>query len=120
MRRLLIVMLAALAAFGLAGSPASAQDGEEAAAPVDVLQVNGLFDDIVVAEIGDAIDRADEQGSQALILQIDSRGAVVSDSVMADLFDARRRRSGRRSASGSARAAPVSTVRRHNSSPSPT
>jgi len=93
-RRLLIVMLAAIAAFGLAGAPAAAQDGDDGATdavieiadPVDVLQVNGLFDDIVVAEIGNAIDRAEEQGSQALILQVDSRGAVVSDDVMADLL----------------------------------
>lgn len=86
MRRLLIVMLAAIAAFGLVGSTADAQEGTEAAAPVDVLQVNGLFDDIVVEEIGAAIDRADEQGSQALILQIDSLGAVVSDEVMGELL----------------------------------
>jgi membrane-bound serine protease (ClpP class) len=93
-RRLLIVMLAAIAAFGLAGAPAAAQDdGDEVievvvevADPIDVLQVNGLFDDIVVAEIGAAIDRAEEQGSQALILQVDSRGAVVSDDVMAELL----------------------------------
>jgi membrane-bound serine protease (ClpP class) len=93
-RRLLIVMLAAIAAFGLAGAPAAAQDGEEneitvevvIADPVDVLQVNGLFDDIVVAEIGAAIDRAVDDGSQALILQVDTRGAVVGDDVMADLL----------------------------------
>ena len=86
MRRLLIVMLAAIAAFGAVGSSAAAQDDTAATAPVDVLQVNGLFDDIVVEEIGAAIDRADEQGSQALILQVDSRGAVVSDEVIAELL----------------------------------
>lgn len=86
MRRLLIVMLAAIAALGLAASPAAAQDDTEATAPVDVLQVNGLFDDIVVEEIGSAIDRAVEQGSQALILQVDSRGAVVSDEAIAELL----------------------------------
>ena len=94
MRRLLIVMLAAIAAFGMAAfgvaaSPAAAQDDAgdgDTTAPVDVLQVNGLFDDIVVDEIDAAIERAAEQGSQALVLQIDSRGAVVSDEVMADLM----------------------------------
>ncbi len=86
MRRLLIVMLAAIAAFGAVGSSAAAQDDTAATAPVDVLQVNGLFDDIVVEEIGAAIDRADEQGSQALILQVDSRGAIVSDEVIAELL----------------------------------
>ena len=86
MRRLLIVMLAAIAAMGLIGSTAAAQDDLEATAPVDVLQVSGLFDDIVVAEIDDAIDRAVEQGSQALVLQVDSRGAVVSDERIAELM----------------------------------
>ena len=86
MRRLLIVMLAAIAAMGLIGSTAAAQDDTEATAPVDVLQVSGLFDDIVVAEIDDAIDRAVEQGSQALVLQVDSRGAVVSDERIAELM----------------------------------
>ncbi|MDW3215929.1 MAG: NfeD family protein [Ilumatobacteraceae bacterium] len=86
MRRLLIGMLAAIAAFSAVAPGAAAQDEAEATAPVDVLQVNGLFDDIVVAEIGAAIDRADDQGSQALILQVDSRGAVVSDEAIADLM----------------------------------
>jgi membrane-bound serine protease (ClpP class) len=88
-RRLLIALLGAIALLGFA-APASAQ-GDDAAAPgvppVDVLQVSGLFDDIIVAEIGDAIDRAAERGSQALVLQVDSRGAVVSDDDMADLME---------------------------------
>ncbi len=98
MRRLLIALLGALALLGIVAAPASAQDandsaaadpaGTEGAVPsVDVLQVNGLFDDIVVAEIGTAIDRAVEHGSQALVLQVNSRGAVVSDDDMATLID---------------------------------
>jgi membrane-bound serine protease (ClpP class) len=59
----------------LAGSPARAQD--EAPGPVDVLQVSGLIDPIVVAAIDDAIERAVDDGSQALVLQVNSRGAVV-------------------------------------------
>ena len=102
MRRLLIGLVAGIALLG-AAAPVSAQGdtgtdtGDDASTgttdtvpqvePVDVLQVNGLFDDIVVESIGDAIDRADEQNSQALVLQIDSRGAVVSDAVMAGLLD---------------------------------
>jgi membrane-bound serine protease (ClpP class) len=79
-------MLAAIAAAGVVATTASAQGAGNTVAPVDVLQVNGLFDDIVVTEIGDAIDRASEQGSQALVLQVDSRGAVVSDDQMAELL----------------------------------
>jgi membrane-bound serine protease (ClpP class) len=54
--------------------------------PVDVLQVSGLFDHIVVKSIGDAIDRAVDKRSQALVLQVDSRGAVVGDDEMAALL----------------------------------
>lgn len=93
MRRLLIALLGAIAALGVAASPAAAQDDDESttgsasAPPVDVLQVAGLFNDIIVREIGDAIDRAVADGSQALVLQVDSRGAVVSDAVMIGLLD---------------------------------
>ncbi len=92
MRRLLIAMLGTIATLGVLAGPSgsvTAQDVDDNAevAPVDVLQVNGLFDDIVVAEIVDAIDRAVEQESQALVLQVDSRGAIVSDDEMAELFD---------------------------------
>ena len=48
-------------------------------APVDVLQVSGLFDEIVrSSSISDAIDRSEANGSQALILQMNSqrRGRV--------------------------------------------
>ncbi|MEJ7800293.1 MAG: NfeD family protein [Ilumatobacter sp.] len=89
MRRLLIALLGSIAAFGLLATPATAQDSGDpdgGVAPVDVLQVSGLFDDIVVAEIHDAIDRTLADGSQALILQVDSRGSVVSDEVLADLM----------------------------------
>ena len=90
MRRLLIGLLAGmalLASWAALSSPGavSAQDGA-AVGPVDVLQVSGLFDDVIVGEIGDAIDRADEQGAQALVLQVNSRGAVVGDAVMAELL----------------------------------
>ncbi|MGH9133375.1 MAG: NfeD family protein [Ilumatobacteraceae bacterium] len=64
---------------------ASAQESEQVG-PVDVLQVSGLFDHIIVDEIGDAIERADDQGAQALVLQVNSRGAVVGDGAMADLL----------------------------------
>lgn len=91
MRRLLIALLGAIAVLGIAASPAAAQDtdateDERSAPPVDVLQVAGLFDDIIVQEIGDAIDRAEADGSQALVLQVDSRGAVVEDDTMVELL----------------------------------
>lgn len=97
MRRLLIGLLAGTALLGAAAPTAASTEPapdptSEAAAGspdnVDVLQVNGLFDDIVVESITDAIDRvADDPTSVALVLQVDSRGAVVSDEVMAELLD---------------------------------
>lgn len=108
MRRLAIVLLGAAALAGAAGpvmdDPVHADpvlvdpvlaDGRAGVLdeidpddppPVDVFQVSGLVDDIVVAGIDDAIDRAVRQGSQALILQVDSRGAVVGDAEMAALL----------------------------------
>ena len=53
---------------------------------IDVLQVSGFIDPILVQEIRDAIDRADREGSQALILQVNSDGTVVDDDVVSDLL----------------------------------
>ena len=99
MRRLAITILIApflgLAGFALvaphasAGTVPASENAEATAAelaPVDVLQVSGLFDEIVVASIGDAIDRSESNGSQALIIQLDTEGAVVSRDRMAVLL----------------------------------
>jgi membrane-bound serine protease (ClpP class) len=55
-------------------------------APVDVLQVSGLFDEIQVQSVADAIDRAESAGSQAIILQMNSKGSIVSDESMRGLL----------------------------------
>jgi membrane-bound serine protease (ClpP class) len=91
-RRLLIGLLVGIAALAAVGSDRSVsaqaqQPSPPVVQPVDVLQVNGLFDHIVVKSIGDAIDRAVDKHSQALVLQVDSRGAVVSDQEMAALLE---------------------------------
>lgn len=99
MRRLLIGLLGGIALVGATTATAAAQDDTNTdgdgggtvvevddVPPVDVLQVSGLFDDIVVDEIEDAIVRAAEKGSQALILQVDSSGAVVGDAAMAEML----------------------------------
>jgi membrane-bound serine protease (ClpP class) len=54
-------------------------------APVDVLQVSGLVDHVVVQSIEQAIARAEQGGSQALILQMNSGGSVVSRADMTEL-----------------------------------
>lgn len=98
LRRLVVALSAGAAlAAAFAGSTAATNDepvdesspsAETAAVGnVDVLQVNGLFDHIVVEAIDDAIDKAAAEGSQALVLQVDSKGAVVSDAAMIELLD---------------------------------
>jgi membrane-bound serine protease (ClpP class) len=73
-----------------ATTPASTDTGDAVdasqLAPVDVLQVSGIFDKIVVRSIVEAIERAESNGSEALILQLTSRGAVVSDDEMTSLL----------------------------------
>ncbi len=67
-------------------APASDAAVSEDLAPVDVLQVSGLFDDVQVQSVKDAISQAFENGSQALILQMNTEGAIVSDAAMRDLL----------------------------------
>ncbi|HZX54277.1 MAG TPA: NfeD family protein [Ilumatobacteraceae bacterium] len=104
MRRLAIIFLAVAAVVGLfsavgsanaAGSTnASGVRGAAATAdapgvdlaPVDVVQVSGLIDEILVDEIQTAIRRSESDGAQALILQMNSGGAVVSRDRMEDLM----------------------------------
>lgn len=98
MRRLLIAFVAVAAGAMFASSSAQAahpaQDaGSEIAtvatelAPVDVFEVSGLLDAILVEEIDQAIERAETGDAQALILQMNTRGAVVSRSEMARLAE---------------------------------
>ena len=53
------------------------RSGDLALAPVDVFEVSGIIDPIVASEIELAIDRAEQNGAQALVLQLNSRSAVV-------------------------------------------
>lgn len=90
MRRLAIALLAVAACLGvlsLGGGPAAAQGDEAAPGTVDVLQVSGLIDPIVIESIDDAIARAERDGAQALILQMNSRGAVVSRDEIESLME---------------------------------
>lgn len=89
MRRLAIGLLTLMAGLTLIGPTAHAQDDSETPAEVgrvDVLQVSGFMDPILVDEIGAAIDRAVDEDSQALILQVNSDGTVVDDDVVEDLL----------------------------------
>jgi membrane-bound serine protease (ClpP class) len=91
LRRLAIALLGAaacLAVLSPAGDRASAaQDAPTAPGPVDVLQVSGLFDPIIVQAIDDAMARSAADGAQALILQVNTRGAVVSRAEIQGLME---------------------------------
>jgi len=96
-RRLAIGLLVTLAGLMLLGTPSSAQSdvdpdettaqGSDEIGRVDVLQVSGLIDPILVDSIRGAIDRAAEEGSQALILQVNSRGTVIDKAEVEELLD---------------------------------
>ena len=89
MRRLAIGMLTLVAGLTLLGPGVQAQDDSGDGATVgriDVLQVSGFIDPILVDAIDEAIDRAAQGGSQALILQVNSDGTVVDDDVVGDLL----------------------------------
>jgi hypothetical protein len=82
-RRLAIGVMVGAFALALAGTAsAGPAESEEQLAPVHVLQVTGLVDGIVINEIDRAIDRAQADDAQALILQMDIEGTVAdSDEV---------------------------------------
>ena len=71
------------------GDPAAArqEDAGTDLGTVDVLQVSGLFDPIVISAIDDAIERSDADGAQALVLQVNSRGAVVGRDEIESLLE---------------------------------
>jgi membrane-bound serine protease (ClpP class) len=108
LRRLAIGLLATLAGITLIGSAASAQDTDSDTGPtepagtvaapvegtiegdvarVDVLQVSGLFDPILLDSVETAIADAETNGSQALILQVNSKGTVISDDEVEHLLE---------------------------------
>ncbi|MCU1395709.1 MAG: hypothetical protein JWM34_4137 [Ilumatobacteraceae bacterium] len=117
MRRLAIILLAVASGVGLLGSTARASTppttdptastapintvttsgggattstNAKDLAPVDVVQVSGLIDEILVDKIVTSIHDATTDGAQALILQINSSGAVVGRDRMAYLLGALR------------------------------
>jgi len=85
-----ILGLVTTAAVALAVTPATAQDDPQsdgaAVAPVDVLQVDGFIDPVVASEISDAVTDLATNGSQALVLQVNSRGVVIDDEEFTDLL----------------------------------
>ena len=87
MRTLAIALMTGIAVLGLtAGDVAAQAESDTTVPPVDVLQVDGFIDHVVAAEISAAVERLATNGSQALVLQVDSQGATIPDDDLADLL----------------------------------
>lgn len=82
LRRLLLALVAAGLALGLAG-PAAAQDGADAGSgeehAVEILQIGGRIDPPVLATIRDLVAEANERSSELVVLEVDSRAGVSID-----------------------------------------
>ncbi|RPI12039.1 MAG: hypothetical protein EHM63_00455 [Actinobacteria bacterium] len=70
----------------LAAPPLAAQESDQPA-PLDVIEVSGLLDPVVADFISKSIARAEDDGAQALVIQFNSRKAVIDDDELADLAD---------------------------------
>jgi membrane-bound serine protease (ClpP class) len=74
---------------GLLAVPAAAQEDEDAPARiVDVVEVSGYIDPVVADFLGDAIDKAEDDDVEALVIQLNSPG----DLLPADQMEALARR----------------------------
>ena len=82
-----LVLVAPLVGLMATGDVRAATGAEELA-PVDVVEVSGLIDSVVAQNIEESIIRSQSNGAQALILQMNSKGAVISRERMTELATA--------------------------------
>lgn len=72
----------------LTANGAQASTGADKLAPVDVVEVSGIVDAIVAQSIGESIERSQNNGAQAVVLQFNTKGAVVGRDRMAEIATA--------------------------------
>jgi membrane-bound serine protease (ClpP class) len=82
------LLLSGAGLLGLAGTASAQSTGDSAEGPVDIVEVSGLVDQVVADELTKAIGRAADGGAQALVVQLNSKAAVVSSERMARLAEA--------------------------------
>jgi membrane-bound serine protease (ClpP class) len=82
----LALIVAAPAFSFLAAGNASAAGESTKLAPVDVVEVSGLIDSIVADNITSSLERSQTNGAQAVILQVNTRGAVIGRERMTELL----------------------------------
>jgi membrane-bound serine protease (ClpP class) len=83
---LLLSGMAVLAVAG--GASAQGPPATDSAPAVDIVEMSGLVDDVVADDVTKAIERAERDGAEALVIQLNSRGAVVSPERLARLAEA--------------------------------
>ena len=84
----LVTAGAALLAVGPRSGAAPAQTGcEPASGPVVVIEVDGLIDPVLVDFVDDQIGEAEDTCAVALVLQLDSGGAIVDDAELDALVE---------------------------------
>lgn len=81
-------MLAAPSVGAVASALGVAADETTDLPPVDVVEVSGLIDDVLADAIEDALTRAQTNGAQAVVLQVNSKGAVVGRERMTKVLTA--------------------------------
>lgn len=93
--RVIAGLVLAVMALGLLGGTAAARPGAaDDPAPTDepgvvrVLKVSGLLDPILVSFVADEIADAQDQGVTAVVLQLNSEGAVVDEAELENLLAA--------------------------------
>jgi membrane-bound serine protease (ClpP class) len=79
-------LLALLVALGAPAAGATAPQGDDAG-HVAVIEVSGLLDPVLVDFVETQIDTAEDQGAIALVLQLNSSGAVVDDARLERLIE---------------------------------
>ena len=72
----------------LTANGAQAATSADKLAPVDVVEVSGIVDAIVAQSIGESIERSQNNGAQAVVLQFNTKGAVVGRDRMAEIATA--------------------------------
>lgn len=84
---LCLVLAAVVALLAPAGAAAGAPAQSSPRVPtVDVVKVDGLLDPVLTTFVSATIDQANAEGDVAVVLQVDSAGAVVSDAELEALL----------------------------------
>ena len=81
-----LVLAAPLMALAPVRAASSTPTTGSTLAPVDVVEVSGLIDRIAADSIRSSLGRSEKNGSQAVILQVNTRGAVIGRDAMASLL----------------------------------